>query len=99
MKCYHPNEAHKYSSYLTPPKQADGLVHTLSNDGPYAGFKNEHIERELVSHIELHGERMLDARAKWLNDYLPTDDEEPTYSDNEEYKVSLPHPLKTFVQM
>ena len=98
MKCYYLNEGHGYSDYLTPPKQVDVLIHTLPNDGPYAGIKNEYsdiLENErpnyerytwkgtwyiMLSYLE---KRMLDARAKWLNDYLTSDDDEPNNSDNE----------------
>ena len=103
MKCYHLNEGHGYSDYLTPPKQADVLIHTLPNDGPYVGIKSEHpdilkngrpnYERYTwkgkwyltLSYLE---KRMLDARAKWLNVYATSDDDELNYSDNEGIEIS-----------
>nr|ABD83281.1 Fgenesh protein 30 [Beta vulgaris] len=107
IKCYHLNEGRGYSDYLTPPKQVDVLIHTLSNNGPYAGIKSEYSDvlkngRPNYERYTLKGKwcltlsylekRMIYARAKWLDEQFPTDDDEPNHSGNEEIGSSCNSP-------
>lgn len=91
-------------------KKANVLIHTLPNDGPYAGLKNEYSDilkngRPNYERYTWKGKwyltlsymdkKMLDARAKWLYDNANFDDDESDYNDNEETERSPAPPIES----
>ena len=64
MENCHLNKYHGNSDYNTPPKQADVLIRTLSDVGPYAELKKEY--NDIMKNGRPNWERYADENEKWF---------------------------------